>query len=394
MSFLISVKVFCDLSLYAAVVVAVAPWFTELSPLFPPALLCAAGVGFASLLSSRGSLRYLGLLPAAAGYLLCAGAADAAVMTPMVIYTLFLIRKGHFALAYGPYYDFFVSGLKFLGLAILFATIAMDWTAMLPYALIYLALGVFLLRQLRLGALSGWKDKFLNFLTLAGAVALGGGICLGLWLLSRLRFPASDLVEWILTYVLYGVSLLMGLGSSLSEWLAKVLPEGFGFGDHTETPDLSLPAYEFHVGEEVLPNDTVRSLVGLAFLVFAAVSVFLLIRRMVRMLRRGQKTAVRQVFTESLSPTGRKKREKFASNRAKVRTFYRKFLQYVRDRGITVHHSHTSADVLSHAAPVVDAQDADALRQIYLSARYDEEHEVTNEQVKDARRLYQKIRDT
>ena len=394
MSFMMAVKVFCDLSLYASVVVAIAPWFAVISSLFPPAVLCAAGVGLSAALSGRGALRYLGLLGAAAAYAICASPADIIVVTPMVIYTFFLIRKNRFALDYGPYYDFFISGLKFLGLGIIFATIAMDWLAMLPYACVYLVGGVFLLRQLRLGATGSWKDKVLNALTLAGVAALGGGICLMFRLLFQLRFPASDLVEWILTYVMYGLELLVILGDRISMWLRRFLPEGFRFGDHTETPDLDLPEYEIQVGEEVLPNDTVRSIVGVAFLVLAIVAVILLILKMVRMLRRGHASASRQVYTQSIGADGRKKREKFGSNRAKVRTYYRRFLQLIRDRGIAVPQSHTSADVLTSSALVADAETSLALREVYISARYDEEREVTGEQVKAAKQLYQKLKES
>ncbi len=393
MSFMMAVKVFCDLSLYASVIVAVAPWFAAISSMFPPAILCAIGVGLSAALSGRGAVRYLGLLGAAAAYAICANVADIVVVTPMVIYSFFLIRKDRFALAYGPYYDFFISGLKFLGLGIVFATIAMDWLAMLPYACVYLVGGVFLMRQLRLGVGTDWKDKLLNFLTLLGAVALGGGICFLFWLIFQLRLPAGDLVEVLLRYIAYALGFLSVLGDRISMWLAKVLPEGFRFGDHTETPDLDLPPYEFHVGEEVLPNDLVRSLVGLAFLVLAIVAVILLIRKMVRMLRRGHDPASRQIYTESIGSTGRKKREKFGSNRSRVRTYYRRFLQLVRDRGITVHHSHTSADVLHSSALVTDAEASLALREVYIAARYDEKNEVTGEQVKKAKTLYNKLKE-
>lgn len=393
MSFMMAVKVFCDLSLYASVVVAIAPWFAAINSLFPPAILCAVGVGLAAALSGRGALRYLGLLGAAAAYAISASLADAIVVTPMAVYTLFLIRKNRFSLDYGPYYDFFVSGLKFLGLGIIFATIAMDWLAMLPYACVYLVGGVFLLRQLRLGVTGSWKDKVLNALTLAGVVALGGGICLMFWLIFQLRFPATDLVEWILTYVMYGIELLVILGDRISMWLRRILPEGFPFGDHTESPDLNLPEYEVQVGEEVLPNGIVRSIVGVAFFILAIVAVILLIGKMVRMLRRGHAAGSRPVYTEAIGLGGRKKREKFGSNRAKIRTYYRRFLQLIHERGITVHPSHTSADVLHSSALVTDAEASLSLREVYIAARYDEKNEVTGEQVKKAKALYNKLKE-
>jgi len=88
---------------------------------------------------------------------------------------------------------------------------------------------------------------------------------------------------------------------------------------------------------------------------------------------------------ERIVPVKREKQPIRQSNRGKVRHLYRQFLKEEQKRGLKRKSSQTSADILRKISPTTDPDAAAALREVYLSARYDQAAEVTPEQVELAR---------
>lgn len=76
-------------------------------------------------------------------------------------------------------------------------------------------------------------------------------------------------------------------------------------------------------------------------------------------------------------------------NRAKVRELYRRYMQYLRSRGITIIPSETTHDISDSALSVTD--DDTALRTVYRLSRYDRDAAITDEDVKFAEECYLRL---
>ena len=81
----------------------------------------------------------------------------------------------------------------------------------------------------------------------------------------------------------------------------------------------------------------------------------------------------------------KKNRPSVLSNRHKVRQMYREFLRTENGWGLKLKKNDTSADVLRRIHQDTDKESAVALRQVYLSARYDDRQNITREQVNAAK---------
>ena len=97
--------------------------------------------------------------------------------------------------------------------------------------------------------------------------------------------------------------------------------------------------------------------------------------------------AVKQIET-----SGQKHKDKYRTNRGKVRHYYREYLRYEQKRGLRLKKYDNSGDILRKSSPDSNKAAAAALRQIYLQARYDEQREITREQADQAKALLKKIR--
>ena len=397
MSLLAALKVFGDLTLVAAVASVVIPWFS-LTPgnFLLPMLLCAVGILVASLLQNRAALRFAGMVPCLCAFAFCGNRVDAVVVFPMVVYCLWLIWADGLTMSYDGYRDFFKAGAVFHGVCFLFASVNMDWLLMLPYTVLYFVIAVFLLRNLRLGAAGSHRNMALNFLAFTGAVALGVVLCLIAYTaLCLLRYPAGTLyfgfmdgflevvrgavyfIGEILTYVVMYFASLMYRNRG-----GEVNAEGGGGG---EEPVESQP--------EVEPNETVNAIAGAILILIVVVAVVLLARKAVKLMERRRTGQGRKIRTQRLADLRDRHGAKVTGNRAKVRSVYRKFMGLVAERGEEIRPDHTSRDVMHLGSLVADGKACAELREVYLSARYDTTREVTGEQVKKARSLYQKLQE-
>ena len=395
MNFLVTLKILGDMALLASAASVVMPWFSqEPGNFFPAMFCCALGIFCASVTQKRGAVRYAGLLPCILSLFLGDGKIDLVVIVPMVFYCVFLIYSGELELTYDSCCEFFSAGTKFLCGCFLFASINMDWLEMLPYGIFYLVTGVFLLRNLRLGRGVTWQRMALNMLSLLGTMLLGIILCaLVLGALALLRYPVGALyfgfmngfLEFmqkaiyafgeILTYlIMYFVALIYRKQGN------EVNAEGSGQG---EPP----------VPEQIEPNAMVDTIAGVVLILIVAAALLFLARKAVKMMKSRREGRGRRIYTQRIPVSGDQRGEKVTGNRAKVRAVYRKFLRLVVERGEDIRPDHTSEDVLHLASLVADGKECAALREVYIAARYDTAREVTSGQVKEAKNLYNKLKE-
>ena len=76
-------------------------------------------------------------------------------------------------------------------------------------------------------------------------------------------------------------------------------------------------------------------------------------------------------------------------NRAKIRELYRRYLQYLRTRGVAIVPSETTIEISDSAASVT--KDDTELRTIYRLSRYDRETPITDEDVKFAEESFLRL---
>lgn len=396
MSLLAALKVFCDLTLVASAASVVIPWFSMVPGNFLPAMaVCAMGVLLGAFLQKRGILRFAGAVPCLGALALCSGVVDTVVVIPMIAYSLWTIASGAFHISYDEYRDFFKIGAIFHSACFLFAGVNMDWVNMLPYMALYFLTAVFLLRNLRLGAAGSGRNMVLNLVSFLVTLLLGVMLCLvGYTALCLLRYPAGALyfgfmegfleifreavyfVGEILTYIVAYFAALMYRNRN-----GEVNMDSIGGGEEPVEPP-----------QEIEPNVMVNTIAGVVLILIVAIAVVALARKGARMMKKRITAAGRRTYTQRIAVGGDRRGEKVTGNRAKVRAVYRKFLGLVVERGEEIRPDHTSKDVLHLASLVADGGDCSALRDVYLSARYDTTREVTGEQVKEAKNLYNKLK--
>ena len=85
----------------------------------------------------------------------------------------------------------------------------------------------------------------------------------------------------------------------------------------------------------------------------------------------------------------RRKRLKNDPNRDKVRAVYRRYLSYLRTRGVRIRYSETSQEISDSAKEVAD--DDSVLREIYRRSRYGNGESVTDEDVQLATEIYERL---
>lgn len=385
MSFLMAVKVLSDLCLYFGIVGGAAPWFggTELFLLWP-ALLCAGGVWLAGCGQRWPVLRLVGLLPPLASLLLADSLFDYILLAPALLYTALLILTGRLDLEQDQYRSFFthsIAAAVLLSLLVISYPLS-DWRTLLLFMALYLLLGVYLMRQLRLEQRSGWNTKGLNFLSLLVTLAMGGVLCAALWLLLQLAGPVWGVVSTILVQIL---SVFVYVAAFLFSFLPSLK------GRESEKVEALVEANPLKQLEELRgkTNSTTDQVLTIIAIVLAVLIVALVIWRMLKSTRR-RSAHSRRVYSERIDVPRETGPALFRSDRDKVRRSYRKFMLLLLNR-TQLQASYTTAEINNSAAFLQDGAPADRLRQLYLAARYDQETEITSQQAREAKELVKTI---
>lgn len=407
MTELIVLRVLGDVCLYFAVVGAFPLFFTHDFLLLWPALLCAAGAGVGAWLErkGRGAVKYAALLLPLASLLLADEAMEYLLLVPALLYITMLVHRGAYGLEYYGFRDQFLNAVRVLGVfgGIVFAMgyfegmFGSSWetydiSAVLLYGLIYGLSGIFLLRQLRLGADSGPRDRVANHVQMAVVLA----VILVLALLAvALEESMRDLISWVLHTIIGFAALVPMVIHELIFWFMK--EDGHEYLEARETlntetteptMDMTYPTYS----GAVQPTPAEAGFPWwLAVLVLAALCAALI--WFLGTLGKGGRGAGSNGTLEEVALPEEGKREPRRSNRSKVRKLYRSYLKLVRRKGQRLETDQTTADILENHPENTNTEAAARLRQIYLKARYDTEHPVTDRDVEQAKAALKQVTD-
>lgn len=409
MFFEMFLKIFSDCCIFFGLL-GIAPSLLPYSfPLPAAALICAVAAAFAAALHNKNK-RLLScacaLLPFLS-LLMADGWKEMLILIVPIVYTCVIILRGDLYLQYFHYRHFFIRSMALLiGLwcAISAAVYIEDpkkvheqvifTSILLQYALIHFVCGVILQRQLRMGESShshGGAGQIIGMLGSAGATAL----CF-LVTDSLLQDKLVQLLRDSLAVVMMLLTPLTDLLIKARKWsLERQLLVRENWKKTAEHPDDVLDMDAIWENSGIL-KATEGSPVGgnsdkLMIIAIVGVVIFFVLMFFVFSNLRTQKGA--PVLSAEVRGKEKSKRSfSRLTNRGRVRQAYRDFLHHQKQKGFVLKKHYTTADILQKVSAPETETAAAQLREVYLSARYDEQREVTRQQADAARSALRSIK--
>ncbi len=397
------IRYFAELCLYFGLILSLPKTFpTAIVPL-SPALVLSLTIVLASVISEKvnGNLRFLTLLIPAA-YLFFAGGfgTDTAILIPAVLYTVILVIRDTGNMDYYEYLAVFKRVIWFT--VIIFIVMSLVEMAfkdiiklagtvnpapILEYGLLYAALGMVLLKSLRLGD-DLQKQSFIilvrELFVPAGLIVLFAFVFLGESYIKEVLQIGSQVLLVPLAMVIAVLSEQKGGRTIVGPSMAPVSSSTGGEAVVTGFVPTTAPT---QVIENTADRGWIFPVAVILLLTAVMVSLVLSVRKI-----RG-KAGVKVYETEKITGEKTMKRRKILrSNAEKIRGLYRGYLKKTSAKGVKITESMTSGEIRADAADVTaDAFSADRLRQLYLSARYDDNADISEEDVKHAAEAVQKV---
>lgn len=394
-------KIFSDCCVCFAILGAFPSVITYSYPLLYPALLCGIAAGVAAFLSEKQKpvlSRLCAVIPFASLFLV-GEAGEVIILLPVLIYVTVVILRGKLQLEYYSYRQFFLRSLILLGA--LFAALSIfsfletfagdvepiiQASVTLRYGIVHLFCGIILQRQLRLGMERRGQGGAGQIVAMLG----GTGVVIAGFLVAEpaLRTGAAAIFKAIIGVIFGGIMAVLELfTSALDQIELDTMREQVEQARGDRNPTISSTLGD-QIQQVTQSEDTGRSLwwvvLIVAVLIIAMALMFLTFRK---------KSA--EVHSEEMVTTVRvpeKAKTSRYSNRSKVRQVYREFLRQEKKRGLLLKKDYTSSDILQRVSEDTDEAAAAQLREIYLQARYNENCEISRDQVDAAKAALKKSR--
>ncbi len=403
MSLVFALKMIGDLSFYLYFASFFASIFGLDRLLLIPLLVMVLSSTLCRMLRHRGAVRFLPLaLIGLCAFYVNSSAAAVTLLLPAA-YTVYTVAAGLYDVEASRQRSTFLALVKFMAiLPVLSLVLSMRLLferLSLPFGLMYLLCGVFLLRMLRHESevYSQTRFRVINGLSL-------GAVCLvGLLLSSNMFFAAlGGLFNGIYTYIvspllmltayiLVGIIWLVG---PFFRWLFSLLKRG----DIEPPPEQEQPGTGENEFFDILNQgssamfERIMTALLIVALIVAAIYIF---RKL-----RGQKapagavSGVTQTRTRIETPSGALRTLLPSLDaRSRIRAVYRRFLTLYRSYGLFLGADSTSASVLKQAKKQYwcPEDQAERMREIYISARYSE-NTPAGADIKEMQRCYSEIK--
>lgn len=358
-------------------------------------LLGSAAVAFGSLAARKNpALRFLFVLLPPLALLLTKSTTQLLLLLPAVIYPTAVLISARFTVSYLDYRNHFLwsSGV----LILLIFTSQLHKPTPLPalFGTLSLVLSVFTLRQLRTGTRTGWKQRSLELLSLSALPA-------GLWLVVTLISRGREAGGWLAERVFYPLAwLFQQIIAFFDKLLSSHREEAQAILEETGTTETCTLASEVYQPgglpqeaqpkiEEKLPYVLIP--IGVAVVILLTVW---LVHRLYKSRSEDTLTERMDVETEADSGPSRVPGEaERRSNRRKIRRTYEKYLKLLQHRRFRREPQDSSEDILEKTRGIFAEEPAQALRELYILARYHPDAPITDAQVREARRLLRQLRE-
>ncbi len=265
----------------------------------------------------------------------------------------------------------------------------------------YLGLGIIILRRKRMGAGISTGVKLLNIAEIIAALSCGILSCA---LVTVILKAIWKFVEIILLPFGLIINALVNLFSLFS----KVIDVEEAVEEASASESSSLPEEEIaemeHLISHVTPKDYTGAEIALRLVLYiltlaAFIFVCYLIYGIIQAIRSaGNGGNVQYDYSAqekiSFGKNRKKERRKHSvTNNDKIRDIYREYLSYIKLKGIKIVEQTTSEEILVASRQLADSEEAAKLRALYIRARYNDEKQLSNEDVNLARELWHTIRE-
>lgn len=257
----------------------------------------------------------------------------------------------------------------------------------------YFLFGVYFQHQLRLGAGVSLGSK-LRDLAFVSALPLGldGLVALGFW--------GREIVAAVVRGFLNLIGLVFFGFQGLLSLLIRASQPIFSHPEYVTTPSTEPVTQE--VMEETaelaqkMPWKDVevpRNFTLMPVLVLALIGLLIyLLTKIRKPAPPGERTEIFAEAEGTVTDTPTPRRHRDTSNRRKVRRIYTAYLRFMESKGLFRRRSETSGELLEESAALVQTENAAALREIYIRARYRMDSPVTADDVREADRLLREIK--
>jgi len=399
MGLIFTLRMLSDLSMYLCAACTIGRIFT-LSHLPMVPLLILTGVSGLCFILRDVKNTVLRLSPLAL-MLLCGffiyGIVDAVVLLPAMAFCALTCYRKLFFEDRHNYKDRFVLFAKVLfpvvGVGALLGRSTVEGYT-LPFALLTLVTGVYLLQMLRQSdeVLRQRRFRLLNLAVLVGAVLIGLILSTPA-LLAGIQFVLGAAYRYVLAPIFLGVAyIFVGLAwllGPLFNWLKnRQVPEEPQVME--ESPFANVEEFvntPGPVANAVLNVVIAAAVIGLMFLAWK------LLRRMLGYARLPGSAEVGETRSRAEQNQARRRARLSRSPRDQVRAAFRKLLLLCRTQGVAIVPNLTSrdaADHVSHASWGL-AEPPHTLREIYIKARYSD-HDITKQDAHEAKAALAAIR--
>ncbi len=404
MIFLIWIRYLAELCMYFGVVLVFQRAFhADVNPLIT-ALVLSLTITLSYIVSICGHerLRFLTLLiPGIFLYISYSSPGGLLTMIPATVYTLAVVIKGVRKIDYYEYLSVYKKVVW--GAGILFVVMRISEAAfermprlagrinaapVVEYGFIYAALGIILLKVLRLGdALErlGVMILLRELLVPLGIIAV---LALAFWGEASVREYLSGGFRILLSPLVMLIGALSGGNDKgyLSEQTEVITPtptehEG---GTLTTLMPTTAPVQTLETAQE-------RSWLIPVIIIILLTCVMIALVFSVRTLKSNPNVQAYTVETMD-DDRNRKRRQVRRSNAEKIRGLYSGYLKKTASKGLKITGNMTSAEINAGAAGFTDdVKAAEGLRLLYLSARYDDNAKPGEEDVRRAGEMAKRI---
>ena len=397
MSIAMVLKIFSDCCICFAILCAGPVEFTV--PALIPALLLGVSAGIATFLEGKGWTvlrRICGLLPFAC-LLLTDQLGQTFIVAVPAVYTAYVILRGNLDLEYSEFRYFFIRSMMLLGVAYIVANIWIfltsitseevfrpDASVILRYGLVHVLCGVVLQRQLRLGVgnrAEGGRRQMVTLLGTAGVIVVGF-----LAAEPMLRKNAGAILRFVFSLIVAPFAFLGEMVVRLVSSMKNTQKDQQIYEEFVEYWQGIMMGDRQNAGIPQEQPQRPEFDPSVLWMVLAVVLLLVAALLLLRSFRKGRTDSVPGEQVRRVTSVPKKKKTSPLSTRGRVRQLYREFLRTEKQLGMPLKPCHTSGDVLEKIHKNTDRSSADALRQVYLIARYDDRQTITRGQVEQAKR--------
>lgn len=278
----------------------------------------------------------------------------------------------------------------------------------IPFLVITLAMGVLLLRGLRASSAVVSEKEFnrrqlRDTLIFFGACVLVWGTRLlkGIELLAKFLF--ADIIIPLLKHIsdlLSKVEEALVNHNPVTSTPSPVKPTPYPTTELTPIPELT-PSATLTPGQVVDNSENMlETLMYIVLGIAVAFVLFIILTKLLKQGGRGRDMGYPNETSEDIGEIEQKPKEKPLSRRVReprlrLRFIYSEFMTYVKRKGGQIMPSDTCSDIESNAKAITynKQDDVTALSEAYRKARYNLNSEVTAEDVKEAKKHLNSIKD-